>query len=254
MEFEKSRALRIVAVIAILGFTTWILAALFSHGPRYSLVASTHVPVESEAFLKQIEPLVNSKVTTNNQIEVFPNGENFYEAELASLRQAQRSINIEAYIFHRGQVTRRLLEVLAERARAGVKVRLVVDALGSFSTSKRYFKSLTEAGGRIEWYHPLRWNNWFRSNNRTHREMIVVDGSTAFVGGAGCAATKNCHTDTDGEKAARKRSLHPQQLDDESSATKHFRTGQIKGLRAKLTAFRFVASSMHFAIPSRSLE
>ncbi|PYX04196.1 MAG: cardiolipin synthase B [Acidobacteria bacterium] len=187
MEFEKSRALRIVAVIAILGFTTWILAALFSHGPRYSLVASTHGPVESEAFLKQIEPLVNSKVTTNNQIEVFPNGENFYEAELASLRQAQRSINIEAYIFHRGQVTRRLLEVLAERARAGVKVRLVVDALGSFSTSKRYFKSLTEAGGRIEWYHPLRWNNWFRSNNRTHREMIVVDGSTAFVGGAGFA-------------------------------------------------------------------
>ncbi len=178
MEFEKSRALRIVAVIAILGFTTWILAALFSHGPRYSLVASTHVPVESEAFLKQIEPLVNSKVTTNNQIEVFPNGENFYE---------QRSINIEAYIFHRGQVTRRLLEVLAERARAGVKVRLVVDALGSFSTSKRNFKSLTEAGGRIEWYHPLRWNNWFRSNNRTHREMIVVDGSTAFVGGAGFA-------------------------------------------------------------------
>jgi phosphatidylserine/phosphatidylglycerophosphate/cardiolipin synthase-like enzyme len=49
------------------------------------------------------------EVTTNNQIEVFPNGENFYEAELASLRQAQRSINIEAYIFHRGQVTRRLL-------------------------------------------------------------------------------------------------------------------------------------------------
>jgi cardiolipin synthase len=135
--------------------------------------------------LKQLEPLVNSKVTTNNQIEVFPNGENFYEAELASLRQAQRSINIEAYIFHRGQVTRRLLEVLAERARAGVKGRLVVDALGSFSTSKRYFKSLTEAGGRIEY--PLRWNNWFRSNNRTHREMIVVDGSTAFVGGAGFA-------------------------------------------------------------------
>ena len=182
MEFEKSRALRIVAVITILGFTTWILAALFSPGPRYSLVASTRVPVESEAFLKQVEPLLNSKVTVNNQIEVFLNGENFYEAEIASLRQAQHSINIEAYIFHRGQVTRRLLEVLAERARAGVKVRLVVDALGSFSTSKRYFKPLTQAGGRIAWYHPLRWNNWFRSNNRTHREMIVALDS--LTGGA----------------------------------------------------------------------
>jgi cardiolipin synthase len=97
------------------------------------------------------------------------------------------TINIEAYIFHKGEVTRKVLEVLTERASAGVKVHLVLDAIGSLSTPKRYFKPLTRAGGRVEWYHPLRWNNWFRSNNRTHREMIVVDGSTAFIGGAGFA-------------------------------------------------------------------
>lgn len=185
-EFEKSRSLRILAVVAIVAIATWILAALFAPGPRYELVGSPG-SVESESFLKELEPVVDSKVTQNNQIEVFPNGENFYEAELVTLSQAQHTICIEAYIFHKGEVTRRVLEVLTERARAGVRVNLVLDAIGNLLTPKRYFKNLRDAGGRVEWYHPVRWNNWFRSNNRTHREMIIVDGSVAFIGGAGFA-------------------------------------------------------------------
>ena len=186
-EFEHSEALRIVAVIAILALTTWILAALFSPGPKYSLAYRPDTPVESDAFVNQLEPLVNSDFTRDNMIDVLPNGENFYEAELQAMQRAQHSINIEAYIFHRGQVSKRALEVLTERARAGVHVNLVLDALGSLSTPKHYFKSLREAGGRVGWYHPVRWNNWFRSNNRTHREITIVDGKIAFIGGAGYA-------------------------------------------------------------------
>src|SRR6266403_5100586 len=89
-------------------------------------------------------------------------------------------------------------------------------------------------------------------------ERRIVEKPHAFIGKAGCAGTKNCHTETGGEKAARKTSLHPQQLDDESSATKHFRTSQSdpasgkyracpERLRAKLTASRFATSSMRFA-------
>jgi cardiolipin synthase len=187
VEFKKSRALRVVAVIAIAAVASWIIAGLFAPGPRYSLPDNPAFSVDSDAFLNEVEPLVNSKLTRNNRIEVFPNGENFYEAELAAMRGAQRSINIEAYIFHKGEVARRVLEVLTDRARAGVKVNLVLDALGSLSTPKSYFDELRQAGGRVAWYHSLRWNNWFRSNNRTHREMTILDGSTAFVGGAGFA-------------------------------------------------------------------
>jgi cardiolipin synthase A/B len=75
--------------------------------------------------------------------------------------------------------------VLTERARAGVKVHLLIDALGSTSTPKSYFKDLLAAGGQVEWYHPLRWNTWFRSNNRTHRELMAIDGRVGFIGGAG---------------------------------------------------------------------
>jgi cardiolipin synthase len=186
-EFRRSRALRIIAVIAILAVAGWIIAGLFAPGPRYSLTSRPALLSESQPFLEQLAPLADSAITRGNRIEALRNGEQFYEAEFAALRRAQHNIEIEAYIFHKGEITRRLLEILTERARAGVQVRLTLDSLGSISTPKSYFKALRTAGGRVEWYHPLRWDNWFMSNNRTHREMTIIDGVTAFVGGAGYA-------------------------------------------------------------------
>lgn len=167
--------------------TILIVVGLFAPGLKYSLVPPPQLSVDQPAFLNELEPMVSSKITRNNLIEVIENGENFYQAELTAMRQARRSINIEAYIFHEGKVTEKVLDVLAERARAGVRVNLVLDSLGSFSTRKSYFKRLKQAGGHVEWYHRLRLHNWFITNNRTHREITVVDGQIAFVGGAGYA-------------------------------------------------------------------
>ena len=186
-EFDRFESLRIVAVVAILGICAMVLVGLFAPGLRYSLVNPIAVPIDSAAFLNELEPLVNSKITRNNQIEVIENGDHFYEAELDAMRQARHSINIEAYIFHKGKLTDEVLPVLSERARAGVHVNLVLDAAGSLSTRKSYFKELKEAGGKVDWYHRLRLHNWFIANNRTHREITLIDGSTAFVGGAGYA-------------------------------------------------------------------
>ena len=186
-EFDRSETLRIAGAIAILAISVLVLVGLFAPGLRYSLVNPVAVPIDSAAFLNELEPVVNSKITRNNQIEVIENGDHFYEAELDAMRQARHSINIEAYIFHRGKLTDEVLQVLTERARAGVHVNLVLDAAGSLSTRKSYFKALKEAGGRVDWYHRLRLHNWFIINNRTHREITLIDGSTAFVGGAGYA-------------------------------------------------------------------
>lgn len=186
-EFDRFRMLRIVAVVCMVAIATLILAGLFAPGLHYSLASLPAASVDSPVFLNELEPLVNSKVTRNNQIEVIENGENFYAAELQAMREARHSINVEAYIFHEGQVTGDVLAVLVDRARAGVHVNLVIDAVGSLSTRKRYFKQLKNAGGHIEWYHPLRLHSWFTANNRTHREITIVDGSIAFVGGAGYA-------------------------------------------------------------------
>jgi cardiolipin synthase len=186
-EFKHSRLLRIVAVIAIIAMGILILGGLFAPGLRYSLVEPPAGPVDAPTFVNELESLVDSKITRNNSIEVIPNGENFYKAEIEAMRRAQHSINIEAYIFHKGQITREVVAVLTERAKAGVHVNLVMDSVGSFSTRSTFFKSLKQAGGKVHFYHRLRLHNWFRANNRTHREITIVDGSEAFVGGAGFA-------------------------------------------------------------------
>jgi cardiolipin synthase A/B len=186
-EFDQHEALRIIALIAILAFASLILAGLFAPGLKYSLATTPKYSVDAPQFFDELEPLVNSKLTRNNSLEVLENGENFYAAELDAMHHAQHSINLEAYIFHKGEITNAVIDALTERARAGVHVNVVIDSLGSLSTLKASFKKLKQAGGRVEWYHRLRLRNWFRGNNRTHREITVVDGSTAFVGGAGYA-------------------------------------------------------------------
>jgi cardiolipin synthase len=96
-------------------------------------------------------------------------------------------VNIEAYIFEPGAVADALTGVLAERAKAGVKVRLVLDAIGSSHMGRASLRRLREAGCDVAFYQPLTWYRIHRINNRTHRELVIVDGSVAFTGGAGVA-------------------------------------------------------------------
>lgn len=186
-EFKRWKALRIVAIVAILILLAWVLVALFEPGPEYKFTQPIAHPLDSQEFLRELEALSDARVSQRTGVEVLANGENYYAAELDAIRGAKRSVNVEAYIFHRGEVAKQFVAALAERASAGVKVNVVVDAIGSFSTPKRYFVAIRDAGGKMEWYHPLRWSSVFRSNNRTHRELLIVDGHTAFLGGAGIA-------------------------------------------------------------------
>ncbi len=111
----------------------------------------------------------------------------FYPAQLAAIRRARHAVNLEFYEFKQGRVGDDMLAALTERAAAGVEVRVIVDALGSFATPDSYFDGLRAAGGHMRWYHPLDWTSWPKLNNRTHRKLIIVDGETGFIGGAGIA-------------------------------------------------------------------
>lgn len=186
-EFRKSKTLRITAVVAILAVVSWFLLALFQPGPEYKFTQPIAYSLESNEFLRELEALSDARIGARNSIEVLANGENYYAAELEAIRNARRSVNLEAYMFQRGEISKQFIDALSERARGGVHVKVVVDAIGSLSTPKGYFKAIRDAGGAMEWYHPLRWYSIFRSNNRTHRELLIIDGQTAFIGGAGIA-------------------------------------------------------------------
>jgi cardiolipin synthase A/B len=174
-----------VAVIAWQGFL--LLMSLFAPVMRYQIDCFEAPAIDSDKFLETLEALTDAQVNHHNNVTVLANGETFYEAELQAIRGAVRSINLEAYIFQRGEVSQRFLAALAERARAGVRVNLVLDAIGSFSTSGRYCRPLIEAGGQVRFYHPFSWRSIANINNRTHRELLIVDGRAGFIGGAGIA-------------------------------------------------------------------
>lgn len=163
-----------------------ILLALFRPQLAYKIVNASALDIDSDDFPRQLEILGNAKLQ-RCFVEVLTDGNQFYEAELRAIREARRSVHLEAYIFEEGEVTGRFVKALAERARAGVEVRAVLDAVGSLTTFNDYFGDLYEAGGQIVFYHPIRWHIWDRYNNRTHRDIIVVDSEVGFVGGAGFA-------------------------------------------------------------------
>lgn len=142
---------------------------------------------DSDEFRSYLSALCDSQVHSGNRISVLRNGNEFYAAELDAIRTAEHTINLEAYAFLEGELTRELLDAVIERARAGVRVRMVVDAIGSWATRTSYFDALRAAGGRFAWYHPVNSREWPYLNNRTHRKLLVIDGRHGFIGGAGFA-------------------------------------------------------------------
>lgn len=172
--------------VAGIAFIVWlILVVLFTPGINYHL--SRRTSVRDEGFLYTIQSTCQAGLHHHNKIEIFTNGTSFYPAMIEAIRGATRSINMEAYIFQPGTIADRFVEALSDRARHGVNVTIVVDAIGSFSLWGRPLRRLREAGCRIESYQRLRWYSLARLNNRTHRELLVVDGRIAFAGGAGIA-------------------------------------------------------------------
>ena len=111
----------------------------------------------------------------------------FYPAMLDAIRGATHSVIMELYIFQPGKIADQFVAALSDRARHGVNVTIVVDAIGSLSLRGRPVRRLRKAGCRIESYQQLRWYSLARLNNRTHRELLIVDGRVAFAGGAGIA-------------------------------------------------------------------
>jgi cardiolipin synthase len=192
-EQEQSRkgtgykVLSVLAIIALILQTSLLFLALFEKPVPYAISKPGLEPIESPDFQRVLAELTGGSWSDNNRVEVLTDGGAYYNAELDAIRKAQKFVHLEAYIFQEGRVTDQFIHALEERAAAGVEVRLVIDSVGSTSFPKKRFEKLQALGGQVAWYHPIRWYTWSRLNYRTHRELLIVDGTTAFAGGAGFA-------------------------------------------------------------------
>jgi cardiolipin synthase len=167
-------------------FLAWlILVTLFTPAVPYRV--ESPIDPASAHFVHVLESACQARLVPGNRIEIFTNGPAFYPAMLDAIAGARETIAMECYIFKRGDIGERFIEALCERARAGVRVSIVFDGIGSFGTIRRSMADLRAAGCRVEIYQRMHWYSLARLNNRTHRELLAVDGRVAFVGGAGVA-------------------------------------------------------------------
>jgi cardiolipin synthase len=143
--------------------------------------------VGTREFLDTMQGLTGIVFLPGNRFDVLENGDAFYPVMLDAIAQAQRSVTMEQYIFWAGATGETFAQALADRARAGVRVKLLLDAVGSATLGDRVLDVLSESGCEVAWYNEIHWYTVGRFNNRNHRKSLIVDGRVGFTGGAGLA-------------------------------------------------------------------
>jgi len=157
----------------------------FAHDPETLRVES---PVEAAdpAFSEYVASLVGSPVQTGDAYTVLHNGDETFPEMLKAIEGAKSRISFETYVYKDGEIGDRFIEAMANAARRGVTVRVVIDPIGSLMKPKNRDR-LTEAGAQLSWFNPIGFFTVEVANYRTHRKTLVVDGQVGFTGGMGVA-------------------------------------------------------------------
>lgn len=132
-------------------------------------------------------------MTTASNVRLLVDGAAKYDALLADIAAAEQHVHLEYYIWHPDRTGTALRDALVERARAGVRVRVLVDAFGA-ARCRRLFADLVDAGGEVAWFHPTRFSRFWRrplANLRTHRKIVVIDGRIGYTGGMNVSDDQN---------------------------------------------------------------
>ena len=154
--------------------------------------------VADPQFRREMGVLLGPGIIPGNRVTDLENGDEIFPAMLEAIRAATKTITFETYIYWSGDIGAKFADALAERARAGVKVKVMVDWVGSIKMDDELLRRMQDAGVEIHKYRPLKWYNLGRLNNRTHRKLLVIDGRIGFTGGVGIADQWEGHAqDTD---------------------------------------------------------
>ncbi|MFJ3644138.1 phosphatidylserine/phosphatidylglycerophosphate/cardiolipin synthase family protein [Streptomyces sp. NPDC090108] len=149
-------------------------------------------PVPDTAARKQrlrrrLERLIGVAATEGNELLPLRNGDEIFPAMLGAIRSARHTIDMMTFVYWRGRIARDFAVALADRARSGVRVRLLLDGFGAKEIEPELLDLMTGAGVQVAWFRKPAWLSPFRQNHRCHRKALIVDEHTAFTGGVGIA-------------------------------------------------------------------
>ncbi len=181
----------LVLAICVTFFLTLIgtlIAVNFTSGEKD---VSHEIPrlysTEDPQFRRALGSLLRPPLVGGNRAQELLNGDQIFPAMLAAIEGAKQTITFETYIYWSGEIGNKFAATLSQRAKAGVKVHVLLDWLGSAKIDESILDEMRTAGVEIRKFHKPDWYNLGRLNNRTHRKLLVVDGKTGFTGGVGIA-------------------------------------------------------------------
>ena len=155
--------------------------------------AGTSAGADAGSLMRLAQSSSGFPPSTSTQVHLLVDGTETFDALVAAIAAAKSHVHAEYYIFDPDQTGTRIRDALIERARAGVQVRLLVDAIGSSALSNAFLAPLREAGGEVNFFHRFRLRRIWRPrlNLRSHRKIVVVDGCIGFTGGINISDTEN---------------------------------------------------------------
>src|SRR4030095_3488186 len=173
------RAMALLVIVGVVIFFVLVIWSIRRH-------RDPELHVDSDASIDDLIPslagLTLSTAVEGNSVEVFENGA-FFDVLVDEIAAAERSVHFEKFLCEDRVREKRIADALAARARAGVAVRVLLDANGSRGMGKAVERQLKEAGCQLVKFHGLHIRNIGVLNERDHRKLVVLDGRVALLGG-----------------------------------------------------------------------
>jgi cardiolipin synthase len=176
------RGLEIIAAILLA-----LVAIIFIPRPAEKAIRKqiqSPYSVNDPAFRESVGHLVGAPLLEGNKVTTLINGDEIFPAMIEAMRGAQKSITMENFIFRSGKLSAQLVPLLVEKARAGVKVHVIMDSIGVSKLKQAELDQLERAGVQFVKYNRPEWHKLLRVNHRDHRKVLVIDGTVGFTGGA----------------------------------------------------------------------
>lgn len=176
-----------MVIVLITTFISILILNLKSPGKRIEHEIEALGSLDSAIVMKSMGELLGPPLYSGNKILHLENGKEIFASMLEAIKSAKKTITFETFIYWEGNIGKEFASSLGQKALEGIKVHVMLDWIGSRRMEQSAIDQMRKSGVHIEYYHPLRWYNVTRINNRTHRKILVVDGRIGFTGGVGIA-------------------------------------------------------------------
>ena len=175
----------VLALLAAFAFITVAANVEAAHQDRVMKVPL--IGSSLAEFLRALHGAAGERVTEGNTVDLYQNGDEIFPPMLAAIHGSRSTIHLSTYVYWAGAVPTTFARALSDAALRGVTVRVVLDSEGTEPMPKDLVQQMRDAGCTVTWFRRMRWFDWMKYNHRTHRRLLIIDGTVAFTGGVGIA-------------------------------------------------------------------